>query len=216
MELFELLEWVARLCTVAVAVYAMVSFKQRVLGILLGASILLIASYNVFPLGGEEGAGAWLHHTPLYIGMLLLAYSLNTFARSPQSQKQSDSPDHMLVGAGSLIGTGADSGNWLQLLTREGLQHIIVLPLFAGVLISVLVRSADAGPAYQRPMRWFLMAGGVAALIHIMEFIIESQNIIPSLEGAGVETLELLLVFSMLTLFAIAIRSAREFQNAQA
>lgn len=205
MEALELLEPAAGAAALILAVSAVAAFRRKTSGILLAATILCLVAYNALPFHAEDGVASWFRHMPVYAGLIALLFFLRSL---PQPVQTTDRP-RPSVSAAVVAGGSGTLRDWFSLLTGQGLQHILVLPLFAAVLIAAVFRSADASPAVQRVIRWFLLAGTAATIIHVMEFLVESQGAFPALMGEPVEVLELTLVYAMLLSFAVGIRAAR-------
>ncbi|OGL66605.1 hypothetical protein A2856_02905 [Candidatus Uhrbacteria bacterium RIFCSPHIGHO2_01_FULL_63_20] len=95
----------------------------------------------------------------------------------------------------------------LEFVTREGLQHFASLPLFFVILAFVQAEKGvvPAG-AFRRSLDLLLSGAFALALVHVAEFLVESQGAFPWLSGEPIEMLEFALVFCGLGLFALALR----------
>jgi hypothetical protein len=72
--------------------------------------------------------------------------------------------------------------SWYQYLTDEGLPHILTLPLFVIVFSLTRLRIAVFESSYIRTVRYFTAGAGALILIHVNEFILESQKVYPALD----------------------------------
>ena len=157
----------------------------------------------------------WLKHILFYIGQFffyLFLYYLIRFYFRKKEQKESSQHEHadatQTPAAGDearikqpsipstmAAGFGISTIDWFAFLTEQGLQHILVLPIFFLIVIIVRVQYLSIESAhFKQALNLFLWAGLNLMMIHTGEFFIENQNFIPFLTDK-IETIEFLLFY---------------------
>lgn len=155
----------------------------------------------------------WLKHIPFFIGQLLfcifLWHCINHFMiDKDQSPAQGSVAQYVAgLGAGSYKIVEDTSSDWFGFITQQGVQHIIALP-FLFLIISLIRVQYNFISSHQNKsiLNMFLAAGVCLTIIHIGEFVVESQNWIPALEGETIEIIEFMWYYSALFLFFFALK----------
>ena len=205
-QLHNILQVVIIAITVILSLFAYRSLPRKS-ATLLTLALVGIGQYVIEYLP-EGRIYTWLHHIPVYVGLVLLFIFIDSYATPTNTPS---SPITSIVPVGIPVLTtlsGAALVDWLRLMTDEGLQHILVMPLFASLWVASLLRSVKSeSEGIASSLNWFIGAGAFIALIHVMEFFVESQGLIPALTGERIENLELILFALALMCFGIGIRA---------
>ncbi len=166
---------------------------------------------------GEEGAfNEWAKHILFFAGQLffyLFVYYLIRFHVAEQENKRDfdrpTAPPGAFV-AGAVLPIQSGLGEWFSFLTEQGLQHILTVPILlltvAVVRVQYLVLESKA---FKSALNIFLWASASFVAIHVGEFMVESQNIIPSLTDT-IEYIELLFFYIGILLLFLGIKKLRK------
>lgn len=143
----------------------------------------------------------WNKHIPFYIGQLLFYFWVaSIFGKSSQGQSETKT-----MVAAALPATGGFL-EWFNFLTDQGLQHVITLPFLILIIAIIRVRFAYIQTAYLRSTLNILIAAALClTMIHVGEFVVESQNWLPFLVE-WIEIIEFLWYYLALGLFAIGVK----------
>ncbi len=148
----------------------------------------------------EGRVNDWLKHLPFFIGQLLFYFWLvSIFGKSSQPKTK---------GTAHAVAVPATGGftEWFNYLTDQGLQHIIALPFLILIIAVVRVRYAYIQSSYLKStLNLLLLAAGFLTMIHVGEFVVESQGWLPFLEK-WIEQIEFVLYYLAIGLFAIGIK----------
>ncbi len=161
----------------------------------------------------HEGAlNEWLKHSLFYSGQLFFSFFLYYiirlyFRKKEQEESSQERPNttHMPPPAmTAIVGTGTI--NWFAFLTEQGLQHILVVPIYFLIVSIVRIQYLSIESRYfKKNLNLFLWAGSSLAMIHIAEFFIENQKFIPFLNDK-IELIEFLLFYLGLLFFYLGMR----------
>lgn len=133
----------------------------------------------------------WAKHGLFYTGQFFLFLFLKRFVSaatvletSPLAYK-TQTPRTLYAGTGILMLT--------QFFTKEGLQHVLAVPLLLVVIGAIRIQ-AELITLHEarRALNVFMLGATSLAMIHLGEFVVESQGIIPALAGDAIEIIEFL------------------------
>lgn len=144
----------------------------------------------------------WIKHVPFYIGQILFYFWLESIFNQPS---QGQSQTKTMAQAGVLSAAGGFT-EWFNFLTDQGLQHVITLPFTILIIAIMKVRFAYIESSHLRfTLNIFILAVLSLTMIHVGEFVVESQNWLPFLEE-WIEIIEFLWYYLGLGLFAIGVK----------
>ncbi len=175
------------LIAILIVVYAWLTLPKGRLRWLFIVAFLLMAFYKMYDPSSEWVTLLWIRHLPVYIGEILFFIFITSFSRRYIELDETPTKPHQVVMKQSLLvlapfiifGTGV---SWYQYVTDQGLPHILALPIFVLVLSLVRLRLAIYDNKYIPVVRLFTFAVGGWILIHVSEFLIESQKLFPKLD----------------------------------
>ena len=196
MDIFLVLKIISFLASAGTIYFAVRVLPGAKLKILFTASIAFFFLSTV--LYFEEGVvGEWEKHAPFFIGQLFLYFFLTALV------KEKISTGNKFAGLVVPFSVSDTTRDFFIYSTEQGVQHIIVLPLALIVATTISARLIGAEkPAMKPAMRYFFLALFSLVMIHVSEFLIESQGLLPFLDGMGIEMMEFL--FFYLALFALS------------
>lgn len=143
----------------------------------------------------------WNKHIPFYIGQLLFYFWIESiFDKPTQSQSQTKT-----VAAAAAIPATGGFVEWFNFLTDQGLQHVITLPFLILIIAIIRVRFAYIPTHLKSTLNILIVAALSLTIIHVGEFVVESQNWLPFLEE-WIEIIEFLWYYLALGLFAIGVK----------
>ena len=143
----------------------------------------------------------WLKHIPFYIGQFLFYLWLESiFGKVSQSQSQTKE----VAAAAALPATGG-LVDWFNFLTDQGLQHIITLPFSILIIAIIRVRFTYISTHLKSTLNILILAAISLTMIHVGEFVVESQAWLPFLEE-WIEIIEFLWYYLGLGLFAFGVK----------
>ncbi len=188
------------LATLAVAVWSTPKLAKTKVKVVFVAMLIsfFLSTILFFP---EGRINDWLKHIPFYFGQFLLYLFLVNIieAYSPIEKKPQSSPQPRLA----VLPVGFV--NWFNFLTDQGLQHVITLPLFFLIVTVVRIQYLYIeSPAFKTVLNLFMAAGGALVMIHIGEFVVESQGWLPFLEEL-IEIIEFLWYYLALILIGLGV-----------
>lgn len=144
----------------------------------------------------------WLKHIPFYIGQFLFYLWLESIFGKTNSQSQSQTK---VVAQAATLPAAGGLAEWLNFLTDQGLQHIITLP-FSILIIAIIKVRFDYIPTHLKStLNILILAVLSLTMIHVGEFVVESQAWLPFLESS-IEVIEFLWYYLALGLFAFGVK----------
>ncbi len=161
--------------------------------------VFFLSTMFFFP---EGRINDWLKHIPFFIGQFLFYLWLESiFGKSAQNQSQTQGMAQVVA----LPATGSFT-EWFNFLTDHGIQHIIALPFYMLIMAAISVRfSYIQSTPFRSTLNLLMLAALSLTMIHIGEFVVESQNWLPFLID-WIERIEFLLYYLALGLFALGIK----------
>lgn len=199
MDILDLLKIVSLVVTLLLIVYGFIRLpttKTR-LSFTLMNGFFLFSALLFWP---EGVVSEWLKHIPFYIGQfwlyLFLHYLTQTLAHD--SKKIITILDKKLerVAHGVMM-ANAGGNSWFTLITEQGLQHILTVPLMCAITALTVLRLGDiAASMVRRSIVVFLISGAAFMMIHFGEFVVEAQGWLPILEGEPIEIIEFVWYFT--------------------
>lgn len=152
------------------------------------AFFLLFSAYKIYDPASEWRGLLWLRHLPVYLGELLFYYFISIFSKryietDGQTRKPADVVlrQNFVVLAPIII--AATEVSWFQIVTDQGLPHILTLPVIVLVVSLARLRLAVYTSSYTRIVALFTVSVGAWIMIHVSEFIVESQKLLPGLDN---------------------------------
>jgi hypothetical protein len=150
-------------------------------------SFLFTSFYKIFDPVSDSRSLLWERHIPVYIGQIWFYLFITEFSKKYIEIETAEVKDKGFVLKQNIlvllpIVAFVSGFSWFQYLTDEGLPHILTLPLFVVVFSLTRLRIAVYESTYIKAVRYFTAAAGALILIHVSEFIMESQKMFPSLD----------------------------------
>lgn len=159
----------------------------------------------------------WIKHVPFFIGQLFLYYflsSLLTKYTHAETAPSTPRPTVPASGAPFSVGALAATDDWFNFLTDQGLQHFLAVPLFFVIVTNIRLHYPQIRSALFRSiLNLSLLAGASLTMIHLGEFIVESQHLLSFLEGDPIEIIEFLWYYAACVLFFIMLKKMSSFQS---
>lgn len=206
-NLFVILKSLNTILVAWLIVVGMRKLQSRPQKITFTAMLLFFLSSTLLFNENEIGAlHDWLKHVLFFIGQffffLFLYYITRFYFRKKEQeefsqQERTGAPQTPPPSAPSAMaaGFGINAIDWFAFVTEQGLQHILVLPIFFLIVIIIRVQYLSIESRhFRQSLNLFLWAGLSFMMIHTMEFIIENQNLIPLLTDK-IELIEFLLFY---------------------
>lgn len=170
-----------------VVLYAWKCLAYKKLWLLFAVTFILMSVSVVYDPASDSRALLWARHIPVYIGEIFFYYFITSFSRKFIELEDDDNSKHAVELHQNLVSplpiivvvSYLSSASWFNYITDEGLPHILILPLFVVVVSLVRLRLAIFNSEYLIVTRLLTLAFGAIVMIHISEFMIESQKIIP-------------------------------------
>lgn len=183
--------------------------RSRAQKITFTAMLLFFLSSTLF--FSEEGlANDWTKHSLFYIGQLFFYFFLSNLIKS-YFKNEEIKEDSARRGAGhavapAVIAVPLSFTDWFSFLTQQGLQHILTVPIFLLIVTIVRIQYLSIeSKHFKQALNLFLWAALALLLIHIGEFMIESQELIPSLAEKS-EFIEFLWFYLGMLLFYMGMK----------
>jgi len=154
----------------------------------------------------------WYKHVPFFTGQILFYFFLQEVIRF-YSESNPTSRGEVYVAAG-VSGAASTVGiaDWFSFITEEGLQHIITLPLLLMVVIfSRLHFGSIKSKSVKHILNICIFAGFFLTVIHVGEFVVEAQGLLPMLESS-IEIIEFLWYYLALIMFGVSIHKLSKLQ----
>lgn len=140
----------------------------------------------------ETATDTWARHIIFYIGQILLFFFLDDLLQIYNKNYDSvgkNTPAFTVIPFA--IGTTSPVQKWFHYLTEQGLEHFLPVPLLFLTLTIIRVRYPQVtNTAIKHALNFTIAAAVSITLIHVGEFVVESQHWIPVLEGEVFEILE--------------------------
>lgn len=236
MDILFVLKLVAFLLTFGLAVFGWLKLKDKILRVFLILMLILVFLSVVFffPLGMHEYLEEWYKHIPFYLSQIFfylflrrivkLNFSFNSkkvnkniVERFDEAIKQNILPCLSLSSVSrSSVWQQPLSSVWFKFLTQEGLQHILTLPvLFLIIAIVRIEYFYIESHTLKKILNFFMFAAGMFVMIHISEFLVESQKLLPIIdpEGEFIEMIEFFWFYLGLLFFSFGIRKLVKLQS---
>jgi hypothetical protein len=185
--LLTLLPYLIVLISIAVITYAWNCLPAGWLRWYFVGAFLFMAAYKIYDPASDARGLLWGRHLFAYIGEILFFAFLTVLSKryveiddAPQKPRSTVLQQNIVVLMPLLFFSSGIS--WYQLATDQGLPHILTLPVFVMVMSLTRLRLAVYESIYIRVATLFTVAIGAWIMIHVSEFMVESQKFIPGLE----------------------------------
>lgn len=182
--------------TLVIIIYAfLVLPKGRILWLFI-ATILLIASFKFYDIENDAYSLLWFRHMPVFLGEITFYFFLTAYgSRFIEIEKTSKKslPQDKTSHSAALLGVPlmfAHRESLGSFISAQGLPHILTFPIFILLVSLVRLRYGLYVSKYRTPLNWFVLGTTAWILIHVSEFIFESQQLTPVI-GSHVEWFEL-------------------------
>lgn len=142
----------------------------------------------------------WLKHLPFFTGQIFLYFFISSLIKTWQ---KAPAPSVTLT-AGFVVPT------WFALLTKQGLQHILVLPLFLLFWGAISIKGSQLDSKLRSQLNAWLLGGFFLVLIHIGHFVVEAQEWVPFLNGRPIDIIEFFWYYLAMVTFAIALNKNKK------
>lgn len=171
--------------TVSLLIYAYIVLPKGVLRWTFMAAFLLMAVYKLYDVDSESLGLEWARHLPVYIGEAVLFMFLAQFSRRyieiSDLLTQHKRPKKRLYAAFMPLAIFGTSETTYELITHQGLPHILALPIFVVIISLTQYRVSAYETKYNRIIQLFTYGLSAFIAIHVVEFTVESQNWLPNL-----------------------------------
>lgn len=229
MEILDILKILNFVITLMLLVYAYLRLKDLIAKIMIVTTYLFFTLSSLMYVSGEIAAGTdWLKHGLFFIGQISFFLFLKRITdrkiADEEKELQKTTITELPKSVEVAVGDAGDASisqptqaksihliAWVGLLTEQGLQHILALPIHFLIYSLVRVRFAFVkSSSFKRSLNLFLAASLFFAMVHAGEFIIESQHILPILEGDPIEYIEFGWLYLGALFVFLGIRSVNE------
>jgi hypothetical protein len=207
---------IINIITAGLVIYGWRSLPSGKIRLYFVLSVILIAFYKIYDPTTDSRTLLWLRHLPVYSGEILFyLFIVSMSSRYIEVEDAITKTKKVVLRQNILVLTPlimfATGFSWYQFLTDEGLPHIFTLPLFVLVLSLVRLRLEIYDSTYTSIARLFTAAVGAWIMIHVSEFIVESQKLMSGLDSY-MPQIEFFWFLIGAIVFWIALR---EFSHAQ-
>lgn len=195
------------------------NFKNRSQKITFTLMLLFLLASSLF--FNEEGMShTWLKHILFIFGQIFFYFFISNiitvYLKNQNSAREllsseikntstNSSPppiNHSGMAAGFTLG----SGNWFTFATEQGLQHILVVPIFFLIITIIRVQFLLINSlSFRKTLNFFIYASTSMLMIHVSEFFIESQGFFSSAKNV-IEYIEVVWFYIGIAFFLLAIR----------
>lgn len=217
MEITAIFKIFNTILTVLLIVWGISKFPHQATRNMFVAMLCAFLLATLFFLPEDGAAAEWLRHLPFYIGQVLFVIFVTYIIRYHYELPESTAERTPLDKSGQLPTSLAAMslpflslegiGSGLRILTDEGMQHFLTLPIFLVVLAVVRAQFPYIhSKGVRQALKFFTWAAGALTMIHISEFIVENQELIPFLEGDPIELIEFFWFYLALFLFVVGIK----------
>ncbi len=169
---------VMKALSVTVLVYAMRVLPAGKIRIYFVVAFLLLAFYKIYDPTDDIRSILWFRHSFVYVGEALFYAFVSAFSKKYIEIEEQATPTRTpAIHTRAAAFLPSASLPWLNLLTDDGLTHILVLPLFVLIVALVRMRFAVYSSPYIRVVTLFTLGLSGFILIHASEFLVESQRV---------------------------------------
>lgn len=223
--LFIILKTISFLLTLGICLW---SWKKLGKGRMRMLFCIMLAFFflSMVPLSANNILDTWLKHIMFYIGQfffyLFVVALIAGYDKSSNNAFETSTPKNPFTGgkggvvavAGMTSMTYLGVREWIEFITDQGIQHILTLPLLLLIITTIEIRYIFVtSKTFRSMLNTFVLAATSLMAIHFMEFIVESQELIPLLDGNPSEILEFGLYYLGLFFF---IRGVSQLKNISA
>ncbi len=156
----------------------------------------------------ESHRDMWMKHFFFYTGQVAyyvyLTYLIDLY--DPSTSDKETAPKLTMNPVALLSFSSVKS--WFSYLTDQGLQHFLTLP-FLFLIISIIRTRYPyiSDGKLKKALIFCLAAGAVLVMIHVGEFVVESQKWLPMFEGDPIEISEFCWFLLSLLFFGLSLMS---------
>lgn len=236
MDILFIFKLVAFFLTFGLAVFGWLKLKDKALRAFL-ISMLFFAFLSViffFPLGAYEYLAEWYKHLSFYISQIFfylflrrvikLNFTFNSKKVNKNIVERFDEATGrqilscLTVGAIPQVGALRQLSflDWFTFLIHQGLLHILALPILFLIIAAIRVKYLyiESG-SLKKILNFFMFAAIALIMIHISEFLIESQKLLPivNTEGKFIEMIEFFWFYLGLLFFSFGVRKLVKLQS---
>lgn len=210
MDIFIILKISNFLFTVFLTGFSLIKLKGTKIKILFVLAVVFFF-LSTLTFNGHGLITEWLKHGVFFIGQFLLYLFLNSLVNRHLKERENipGEPKKPAIEASSLAVMPlflSDIGDWFKYSSDQGFHHVLSLPLL--ILTIGLIRARYVfleSKQFKSVINVFMLAVVFLAMIHIVEFFIENQNILPFLKGDIVEIIEFILFYLGFSLLGIGL-----------
>lgn len=169
---------VMEILAVTVLIYALRVLPAGKIKVYFVLAFLLLAFYKLYNPTSDMRGLLWFRHTFVYVGEALFYVFVSVFSKRYIEIEEQATPSRTPVirtRAAALLPT--TSLPWFNLLTDNGLAHILVLPIFVLIVAIVRMRLVVYRSPFKRIVSIFALGLCGFMLIHASEFLVESQHV---------------------------------------
>lgn len=235
MDILLILKIVAFLLTFSLIIFGWLKLQDKKLKLFFTAILVFffLSIIFFFPLSHESLE--WYKHLLFYIGQIFFylfsrrVIAMNfSFQEKNASKPISEKLDEFLPSSSKIFcvtASAASNGSaasttalsqWFGFLIDQGLLHVLTMPLFLLTTVFIRVRYIYfESEILKHILNFFMLAAGTFVMIHVSEFIVESQKLIPVIDPFGefIEMVEFFWFYLGLLFFSIGIRKIVKFQS---
>lgn len=184
----------------------------------------MVAGYSIstilfFP---EGEINEWLRHSPFYIAQILFYYYFKSVFSQLKNESRGEAQPTPVVRSTTnalfvATHTTSNKSGLLNMASGYGFQHLVTLPLVAVVTIAVALnipKPVDSNLA--RMYRNLLIAAWSLTMIHVGEYLVETQDLFPALGGSTIELIEILWFYIGSIMIWFSLRNYLNFKESKA
>lgn len=214
MDILSLLEYTGILGTIALIYYAWKKLSSRSIRIYFTIMILFFIFPMVLPFG-ETRTDTWMKHLLFYSGQFSLYMYLTHLIESYKPKTENEAaPQTPPIAAAAGIMSLHGTETWYNYLTDQGLEHFLTLPLLFLIMTVIRIQyHYIADRAFRGALNLCIVACCALVMIHVGEFVVESQHLMPFMEGEPIEITEFMWYFIALILFFISVKKLPRFPS---
>jgi hypothetical protein len=201
MDSLVIFKIVATLLSLAITLYGLIKLRGSKKLIF---TLMIVSFYLSAILFFPEGVlNDWFKHIPFFFGLFFFYLLLSKIVRNDENNKPSQ----------NLAIYFASTPYWFEALTERGLQHIIVLPFTLLIWGVVSIKGSRLPQVQRSELRLWLLAGLSLTLIHVGEFVVESQGWLGFLESS-IEFIEFGWYYLAMLIFFFSVRKHSQHELA--
>lgn len=184
-------------------IYGWVRLKHRRSQIMFSLMLIFFLLSTVLFGTDDDLLFDWLKHLLFFVGQLcFLLFLADVIKRYFQNNQ-----DVPVQSGGVTLSINIGVLGWLMFLTDQGIHHLLTVTFF--LLITSYLRAQYVfikSVSFKNTLNTFMLAAGALTMIHFGEFLVESQKLLPLLDGGPIEIIEFIGFYLGLLFFFFGVR----------